>query len=66
MLVNPNFIELVDFVFVRHDSGIFEQARMSLAAPSVHGLFNDYGVVRQNACFEVTSGLCFHADAGTC
>ena len=66
MLAYPDFIKLVDFVFVRHDSGIFEQARMSLAAPSVHGLLHDFRVIRQDASLEVTSCFCFHADAGTC
>ena len=66
MLAYPYFIKLVDFVFVRHDSGIFEQARMSLAAPSVHGLLHDFRVISQEASLEVTSRFCFHPDAGTC
>ena len=66
MLAYPDFIKLVDFVFVRHDSGIFEQARMSLAAPSVHGLLNDFRVICQYTSLEITSRFSFHADAGTC
>ena len=65
MLAYPDFIKLVDFVFVRHDSGIFEQARMSLAAPSVHGLLHDFRVISQDASLEVTSRFCFHPDAST-
>ena len=63
MLAYPYFIELIDFVFVRHDSGIFEQDRMSLAAPSVHGLLHDFWVISQDTSLEVTSRFCFHSDA---
>ena len=66
MFAYPDVVKLVDFVFVPHDSEIFEQARLSLVAPSVHGLFNDFWIVREDACLEVSYGLCFHADAGTC
>ena len=62
VLAYPDFIELVDFVFVRHDSGIFEQARMSLAAPSVHCLFHNFRVIGQDTSLEVASCFCFHAD----
>ena len=45
MFAYSDVVKLVDFVFVPHDSDIFEQARLSLAAPSVHGLFNDFRVI---------------------
>ena len=66
MLAYPYFIKLVDFVFVRHDSGIFEQARMSLAAPSVHGLLNDFCFICQDARFKIAFVISLHSNTSTC